>query len=160
MRRQHGFTLVELMVTLLILGIAVSGVGLMVNSARTRDADHAVEQLRRVLETAATRADVRGRQFAIEFGTDAYRILELDAHGEWRTVKSEAALSAHRLPDGLYWAGLSEPTHGPFSSPVHRRIHIGSRAPRYRLGLRHADRLHILEGDANGRVRHVVSRVD
>ncbi|MDD3677192.1 type II secretion system protein, partial [Thauera propionica] len=37
MRPQRGFTLVELMVTLLVLGIATSGVGLLIDSSRARD---------------------------------------------------------------------------------------------------------------------------
>jgi general secretion pathway protein H len=163
MRPQRGFTLVELMVTLLVLGIAVSGVGLLVDSARARDPQAAVEQLRRALENAAARAEIRGRTIALEFSVDGYHFVELDRHGEWRPLSADAQLAPRRLPDGLAWAGLRTGASGPArtpssASPLHRRIAFSSRAPRYRLQLRQGATLHTLDGDIAGRVRHTVSR--
>lgn len=159
-RPQRGFTLVELMVALLVLGIAVGGVGLLVDSARTRDPQAAVEQLRRALENAAARAEIRGRALALEFSVDGYRFVELDRHGEWRPLGAGTPLAPRRLPDGLVWAGLRAGVSGAASSPVQRRIAFTGRAPHYRLQLRHGTSLHTLEGDISGSVRHSVSRTD
>ena len=158
MRRQHGFTLVELMVTLLVLGIAVGGVGLMVDSVRARDPQAAVGHLRRALENAAARAEIRGRRLALEFTVDGYRFVELDRHGEWRPLETDATLAPKRLPEGLDWAGLHIDGKHAFESPLQHRIVFGSRPPRYRLQLRHGSTLHTLDGDMTGRVQHSTAR--
>ena len=158
MSRQHGFTLVELMVTLLVFGIAVGGVGLMVDSVRARDPQAAVEHLRRALETAAARAEIRGRRLALEFAADGYRFAELDRHGEWRALETDTLLAPRQLPEGLDWAGLYIGGQRALASPLHHRIVFGSRPPRYRLQLRHGNTLHTLDGDMTGRVRHGTAR--
>ncbi|MDD3675907.1 MAG: prepilin-type N-terminal cleavage/methylation domain-containing protein [Thauera propionica] len=157
MRPQRGFTLVELMVTLLVLGIATSGVGLLIDSSPARDPQAAVEQLARALEKAAARAEIRGRALALEFTVDSYRFVELDRHGEWLPVRADSQLASRRLPEGLSWAGLRTGDSGSLASPLHRRIAFSNRPPRYQLELRHGTSLHTLEGDISGRVRHTVS---
>ncbi|WP_068636583.1 pilus assembly FimT family protein [Thauera butanivorans] len=158
MSRQHGFTLVELMVTLLVLGIAAGGVGLMVDSVRAHDPQAAIDHLRRALETAAARAEIRGHRLALEFAADGYRFAELDRHGEWRPLETDALLAPRQLPDGLDWAGLHIGGKRALASPLHHRIVFGSRPPRYRLQLRHGNTLHTLDGDMSGRVRHGTAR--
>ena len=59
MRPARGFSLVEVLVTLLVLGIAAGAMSLAVTADRERDPAVAVEQLRKALETAAYRASIR-----------------------------------------------------------------------------------------------------
>lgn len=151
---QRGFTLVELLVVLLVLGIAAGGVSLAVENGRAHDPRRAVEQLRLTLEAAAAQASIRGRRIAVELVADGYCVSELDRHGEWRRLSDDPALRGRILPEGLRWIGLE--TAPGSASGTHalsaRRIEFGARSPRFRLQLAHDGTVHTLESDLSGRV--------
>ena len=85
-RRSAGFTLIEVMVVLVIMGVMATGITLGIDSLRGRDADQALRRLRLVLEASADRASVRGRPIAVEFLPDGYRFSALDPDDNWRPL--------------------------------------------------------------------------
>ena len=84
--RHAGFTLIEVMVVLVIMGVMATGITIGLDSLRGRDAEQALKRLRLVLEASADRAVVRGRPIAIEFLPDGYRFSALDADDNWRPL--------------------------------------------------------------------------
>ncbi|MHA3840777.1 GspH/FimT family pseudopilin [Sphingomonas aestuarii] len=95
---QQGFTLVELMVVLVLIGLAASVVML---AARGPDAAAGDEAARLALRIAGARdrAIVDGRSTRVEFVADGYRFAQRSG-GEWVTV-TDRGLRATTLPSGV-----------------------------------------------------------
>lgn len=156
-RLAHGFSLVELMVVLAIVGIVSGGASLAIDGFRTNDVDMASERLRRTLEACADRAAVRGRPIAIEFSEDAYRFVRLDADGRWRTLEEAPLFVSRRLPDQMQIVSLRRHLQGPQQQAQRDlRIEFGTRAPAFELTMHTRKNTIRLRGDPNGRV----SRID
>jgi len=102
-RHRRGFTLIEVMVVLLIVGIAGGTVTLGLGALRGRDVDLAAERLRLALANTAERASVRGQPLAVELLADGYRFLRYDNDGSWRAFSLPPLFVERRLPDALRW---------------------------------------------------------
>jgi general secretion pathway protein H len=129
-RRIAGFTLIEVMVVLVIMGLVATGITVGLDSLRGRDAEQALKRLRLVLEASADRASVRGRPIAVEFLPDGYRFSALDPDDNWRPLIDPPVFAERTLPAGLAWAGLRLDGQGEATSP---RLQFGSQAPEYEL---------------------------
>ena len=128
---QRGFTLIEVMVVLVIMGVMATGISLGIDSLRGRDADQALKRLRLVLEASADRASVRGRPIAIELLPDGYRFAALDADDNWRPLIDPPVFTERTLPAGLAWAGLR--LDGQAEASAAPRLQFGTQAPEYEL---------------------------
>ena len=113
---ENGFTLVELMVVLVLIGLAASVVML---AARGDDAVAGDEAARLALRIAGARdrAIVDGRSTRVEFVADGYRFAQRGG-GAWQpvadrglratTLPSEVALGASRATLGFDSGGLPD----------------------------------------------------
>ena len=113
---ENGFTLVELMVVLVLIGLAASVVMLV---ARGDDAVAGDEAARLALRIAGARnrAIVDGRSTRVEFVADGYRFAQRGG-GAWQpvadrglratTLPSEVALGASRAMLGFDSGGLPD----------------------------------------------------
>ena len=79
--RARGFTLIEVMVVLVILGITTAAVRLSLSGLQARQTEHEIDRLRLVLEMAGERAAVTGTPIAAEFLPGRYRFSTLDTEG-------------------------------------------------------------------------------
>ncbi len=146
MRRSRGFTLIEVLVVLTILGVVISGVSVSLETLRGRDTGLAVERLRWVLEATAERARIRGQSIAFETLPDGYRFSMRDTDGRWIALE-EAPLFVERvLPDDLRWAALR------VNEQSARYIVFGTRSPRFELELLTPDGSVLLRGRGTGEV--------
>lgn len=148
----RGFTLIEVLVVLLILGIAVSGASFGLSVIERRDTELAVRRLQRVLEAAAARAQTLGQIIEFEILANGYRFHRLEVGGHWVPFDEPPWLVAKDLPPGLTWRALVQ------ASGEQGRVRFGVFAPRYALSLNTPEGVVRLRGQATGAV--IVERSD
>ncbi|UUY07826.1 type II secretion system minor pseudopilin GspH [Pseudomonas sp. J452] len=105
MRRAHGFTLVELLVVLVILGaltgMAVLGSGMAASPARQLNDE--AERLAGLLRVLLDEAVLDNREYGVRFERQSYQVLRYEPQrGQWQALEDDARV--HGLPD---WVELS-----------------------------------------------------
>ncbi len=99
--RRNGFTLIEMMVVLIIVGVIASLA--MVRLTTDDDAAQArreAERLSALLHLARDEAIVRARSMGLRLAPDGYRFALYDG-GRWRDLDDDGVFRARRLPDHL-----------------------------------------------------------
>jgi general secretion pathway protein H len=103
LRRASGFTLLEVLVVIVIIGIIAT---MAVVSIRVLGGDHEMDQearrLRAVLSQAREDAMLEGRDVGFRVDTTGYDFLRYDTRTEqWQVVVDDPLLRERTLPDGL-----------------------------------------------------------
>jgi general secretion pathway protein H len=96
--RQTGFTLLELLVVLLIIGIIISFATLSIGQNTSRVVQDEAERLQALLTMAGEEAVLQGRELALEFSRDGYRFLQLNDNNEWQTIEQDKLFRERELP--------------------------------------------------------------
>jgi len=104
--RRHGFTLIEMLVVLMIMGLFV---GLV--SAITRPDDRAVlrleaERLSQLLDFAAAEAQLTGKSIAWTAEGSGYRFWRAADDSNWSEIHDSDLLRARTLPQGVAISGF------------------------------------------------------
>ncbi len=98
---QHGFTLLELMVVLVIIGVLLSFVGLSTGGdSRAEQMKREATRLIALIDMASEQAVMRSEQLAIRFGDADYEFMLLQA-GKWTALQDDGPLRARELPKGI-----------------------------------------------------------
>jgi general secretion pathway protein H len=102
-RASAGFTLIEILVVVLIIGVMTAGIVLTVSlTGRDRDLERESKRLFALLGYAREQAELQTREFGVLFQEDGYEFLTYDVQrSQWRSVFEDEALGARRLPEGL-----------------------------------------------------------
>lgn len=158
--RLTGFTLLELLVVLVIMGITV---GFVILSLDIRsDKDIILEESKRLtalMQLATEEAVIHGRELALEFEGNYYRFLLLDNNNRWQALQADKALRPRNLPADLYVELLVE---GIGKSSLDARGQLiyfyssGEVSP-FSLSLQDRQRryLYTISGDAQGLIRYI-----
>ena len=98
---QRGFTLLELMVVLVIIGVLLSFVGLSTRGdSRAEQMQREATRLIALIDMASEQAVLRSEQLAIRFGDADYEFMLLQA-GKWAALQDDGPLRARELPRGM-----------------------------------------------------------
>jgi general secretion pathway protein H len=105
-KRPRGFTLIEMLMVLMIMGLFV---GLV--SAITRPDDRAVlrleaERLSQLLDFAAAEAQLTGKSIAWTGDGSGYRFWRSGEDSNWSEIRDSELLRARSLPQGIAISGF------------------------------------------------------
>ncbi len=99
--RQHGFTLIEVLVVMLIIGLMLGFVTLSVSTGGAeRQGEEEARRLAALVELGRQEAVLRYQELAIEFRPDSYRFLRLD-EDKWTAMEDDELLRQRELPAGI-----------------------------------------------------------
>jgi general secretion pathway protein H len=101
--RSRGFTLIEIMIVVVIIGVISAGVLLSVNlTGRDRDLEKESDRLLTLVNYAREQAEMQTRDYGIVVRADGYQFVAYDTRRQvWREVYEDDALHLRKLPDGL-----------------------------------------------------------
>jgi general secretion pathway protein H len=127
-RLTQGFTLLELLVVLLIIGIVVSLATLSVGGNENRALRDEAQRLSALLELASQEAVLNGREMALQVDAQGYEFLIYDAENEeWVPLEDDDVFRSRELPEGMQLSAVVEgqqPEEGKFGQSRASRIWI------------------------------------
>ena len=101
--RSAGFTLLEILVVVLIIGVVTAGMLLSMSFAgRDTALETESKRLLSLMNYAREQAELQTRDYGIYFGEHGYVFVVYDVRtGAWRAVPEDDALRERTLPSGL-----------------------------------------------------------
>jgi len=94
-RSAAGFTLLEMLVVLLIVGLLTAAVALAPSRNRRSGLAEEAQRLATLLESAGDEAQVRSSEIAWQPGRGGYRFYLRDDGGQWRPMNDEPFRGRH-----------------------------------------------------------------
>jgi general secretion pathway protein H len=95
-----GFTILELLVVLLIIGILLSLASLSVGGGEARQLREEAQRIVALVDLAAQESLLKSKELALVFEQDGYAFL-VEEDEEWVLVEKEGALRPRELPEGM-----------------------------------------------------------
>lgn len=101
--RYAGFTLLEILVVVLIIGVLTAGMLLSMNFAgKDTQLETESKRLLALMSYVQEQAELQTRDYGIYFGQSGYEFVVYDVRtGMWRSVTEDDALGERTLPSGL-----------------------------------------------------------
>ncbi len=104
-RRSRGFTLIEIMVVLVIIGLMVAGAVLALGSlGKDRSLEQESRRLQALIDYAREQAELQTREFGLRVLPDAYEFVVLDVglqQSHWRLADEDDSLRRRDFPTGI-----------------------------------------------------------
>ncbi|MDH5301270.1 MAG: type II secretion system minor pseudopilin GspH [Gammaproteobacteria bacterium] len=102
-RKQSGFTLIEVMVVVLIIGIIISFASLSVGQSASQEQEEEARRLTALLRLGGEEAIFNSRELVLEVFKGGYRFMEIDPKGQRQPVgKEETTYRARELPEQFH----------------------------------------------------------
>ncbi|MDT8384606.1 MAG: type II secretion system minor pseudopilin GspH [Gammaproteobacteria bacterium] len=115
-RCEAGFTLLELMAVIVIIGIVISFASLSIGQNSSRIVQDEAERLHGLIQLAAEETVLQGRELALEFNHDRYQFLELGSNG-WQRVEQDKMFRERPLPENVELELTLEGVEASFADP-------------------------------------------
>jgi general secretion pathway protein H len=103
LQRSGGFTLIEILMVVVIIGVIAAGMVLSVSlTGRDRDLERESNRLSALFDYTREQAELQSREYGVMFKDDGYEFLTYDVRrAAWRSITDDDALEPRKLPDGL-----------------------------------------------------------
>jgi general secretion pathway protein H len=103
LRRARGFTLLEILVVIVIIGVIVTMAGLSVNLlGADREVEEETRRFWAVVRQAREEAELQAIDVAVFVGTSDYEFLRFDTRrSEWQPIIEDKLYAPRTLPEGL-----------------------------------------------------------
>lgn len=125
---QSGFTLIELIVVVVIIGVMASFVVLSIGLGHNDEVKQEARRLHALIELAAQESVLSGRELGIRFKGQEYRFYTLDYEGkkpEWRPLVDDDHLSeARELPEQIELELYVEGSIIDIGKPLEKGVHV------------------------------------
>jgi len=99
--RARGFTLIEMLVTLVIMGLLAGLASLSIGGSTHRIARDEADRLVQVLGFASEEAGYQGEEYGMLIEEDRYSVLRFDPETETWSEPGERQLAPHALPGSV-----------------------------------------------------------
>jgi len=96
----HGFTLLEILIVLAIIGITISFIALNVGPRHQMVREEG-KRLAALMNLAQEEAILTGDEYALELGTGQYDFVKLMADDSWQALTDDEVFHARTLPAAL-----------------------------------------------------------
>ena len=113
-RNERGFTLLEVLAVLFIIGIIASFAGLSVGQRSSRAAQDEAERFYGLVSIAGEESVLQGRELAVEFARQSYRFLELTNENQWILIEDDTLFRERKFPPDVNIELLVEGTEASF----------------------------------------------
>jgi len=122
--KDAGFSLLELLVVIVIIGIAISFATLAFGDNQAERMSHKSQQLAALVELAKEEAIFNSQELGLLFTKESYSFYKLETVKDkenksktvWQSVEGDRILSKRTLPDGLTYELFLEGTKVNFSA--------------------------------------------
>ena len=157
--QSRGFTLLEVLVVVIIIGVVISFAVLSINGD-DKTLDEEARRLQALINLTGQEAVLQGKELALQFDEDGYEFLAFDGE-QWQAIADDEILRPRSLPD--YIAVDYEPEGQKLTlgdkddEATPPRIYFlssGEMTP-FRLTLRRRGELdgYVLTGSARGKIK-------
>ena len=106
MRRARGFTLIEVLVVMLLIGIILGMTTLYIGGDDDSAVKQESERLALLVQTAQQEAILQGTIFLLEVVANGYRFARLNDEDEFQVLEQDDILRAREMPVGVELQGL------------------------------------------------------
>jgi type II secretion system protein H len=148
----RGFTLLELLVVLVILGVAAGLVVLQLGGDESATAEREARRLAGALEHAAAAAQWRSEVLGVSADGDGYRFWRRGDDDRWLALTGDDVLAAHRLPPGMRVGSVAY-AGAPVPSDAILPFRASGRNEPYAIALATPTSSRLVSGDPLNRVR-------
>lgn len=124
--RTRGFTLIEMLVVLLIMGLFVGLVSTIAQPDDRALLRVEAERLAQLLDLAATKSRLTGKPIAWTADGPGYRFWQFSEDTQWSEIRDDDALRARALPQRMTISGLRVES---MRSPEHMRLEFNPYSP-------------------------------
>jgi general secretion pathway protein H len=124
--RASGFTLLEMLVVLLIMGLTVGLVTAIVRPDDRQLLRMEADRLAQLLDLASSEAQVAGTSIGWTSDGKSYRFWRVSDAGDWYEIRDAGTLRPRSLPTGMQISGLSVES---MRQPGTMRLEFGAYVP-------------------------------
>jgi len=104
----RGFTLVEILIVMIIVGVMASMAVLAIGGDPHQQLKQEAQRIRLVLQLAADEALLQGQEYGLKLTREGYQVLQFDEEKEEWTAAELEAFAAYQLPNDITLSLQSE----------------------------------------------------